>query len=183
MAESKKSTFLLAHYFDKELSQKDVQLLKKEYDSLIKNENLSVPQMEVLKLMHWAKREAISFGPYQHLTFFEISNRVYSDLILLEAASTLFASHAIRSIRLNLSNKSGHDMTITDKQGNIVIGEAFNTAPSFFQIKLRSDLKKFQPNKIGYIAFNKTALNQSNEVFLNTKKQQNPHIQFLICNI
>lgn len=183
MAKSKREKFLLSHYTDKELSHNDFIVLKEQYESLLNRGNLSIPTTDTLTLMHWAKREEISFGPYIGLSFFEISNRIYSDLVLLEAANILFTKHHIKSIRLNLSNIGGNDMTITDSNGTQVIGEAFNTAPSFFQIKLRSDLRKFDTDKIGYIAFNKSALNQTNEVFLNTKRKQNSNIEFLICNI
>lgn len=133
--------------------------------------------------MHWVKRQEVSFGPYHNLSFFEISNRIYSDLVLLDAAEILFSQHHIKSIRLNMSNKGGNDMMVTDKEGKIIIGEAFNTACSFFQIKLRSDLKKFGVDQAGIIAFNKTALNEPNATFLNTKKSQYPNVEFIICEI
>lgn len=152
------------------------------YNAAIESVNFTIPKLDTLAFMLWAKREKISFGPYQNLTFFEISNRIYSDLVLLEAAQILFNEHHIKSIQLKMSNHSGKDLILIDKDNNQIVGEAFNTAPSFFQIKMRSELKKFKDNCAGIIAFNNSALNDKNKVFLENKKKEYPNIVFVECN-
>jgi hypothetical protein len=183
MAKTKKETFILSDDFKGELSLPQLVALSAKYKEHLKETNLLFHGKETLDIMLWAKREIISFGPYQNLTFFEISNRIYSDIVLLEDAAIILENKNVNSIQLNMGNKGGNDMTIIDHTGNIQIGEAFNTAISFFQVKLRSDLKKFADGKLGYIAFNKTALDQKNAVFYQKKKEANPNIEFIVCDI
>jgi hypothetical protein len=177
------STFTLNSYFNETLLQKELVEATSVYNATIKNSNFTIPKLDTLEFMLWSKREKISFGPYQHLTFFEISNRIYSDLILLEAAQVLFQEHYIKSVRLKMSNHSGFDLTVIDKDNNQIDGEAFNTAISFFQIKMRSELKKFKDNKIGIIAFNTCAINDKNKVFVERKKLEYPKVLFVECKI
>jgi len=183
MAKVKKDTFLLSDDFKGKLSLAQFELASSNYKKLLKETNLLFQGKETMEIMLWAKRKVISFGPYQNLTFFEISNRIYSDLVLLKAATFIFKRGNIQFIQLNMGNKGGNDMTVTDDLGNVQIGEAFNTATSFFQIKLRSDLKKFADGKSGYIAFNETALDEKNRVFYQKKKEANPNIEFIVCDI
>jgi len=183
MAKTKIGTFLMSNDFKEKLSLNQLLQLSEKYKNLLKETNLLFHGKETLEIMLWAKREIISFGPYQNLTFFEISNRIYSDLVLLEAADIILRKKNIKSIHLNMSNKGGNDMTVIDENENIHIGEAFNTAASFFQIKLRNDLKKFGDNKQGYLAFNKTALDDRNKIFFQKKKEAYPNIEFIVCDI
>ena len=176
------STFTLNRYFDKMLSYSELLEANAVYKTAIENTNLTFPNLATIEFMFWAKREKLSFGPYQNLTFFEISNRIHSDLVLLEAAQILFEEHYIKSIQLKMSNHSGYDLIVIDKDDNEIKGEAFNTAPSFFQIKMRSELKKFKDNAVGIIAYNKSALSVKNTVFLKNKKVEYKKITFIECN-
>lgn len=177
------STFTLNQYFNKMLSYSALQEGNTIYTKAIKNTDFKLPDKAPLEFMLWAKRDKISFGPYQNLTFFEISNRIYSDLVLLKAAQILFIEHNIKSIQLKMSNHSGSDLIVIDKDNNEIRGEAFNTAHSFFQIKMRSELKKFDHNTVGIIAFNECALNDKNRVFLERKKLEYPEVLFVGCEI
>ncbi|UTN04049.1 hypothetical protein L0669_22325 [Flavobacterium bizetiae] len=165
----KESTYLLHQHFNRALSFKELNDVTIIYNKTISNSNLIIPKLNTIDFMLWAKREKINFGPYQHLTFFEISNRIYSDLVLLKAAEILFKDYHIKSIQLKMSNHSGSDLTIIDKHDNQINGESFNSACSFFQLKMRKELKKFK-NKSGIITFNSSALNDINKVFLKRKK-------------
>lgn len=184
MAKIKKVTFLLADEFNEPLSLAKLEEASTKYMQLLEETNLLFHGKETLDIMLWAKREIISFGPYQNLTFFETSNRIYSDLVLLKAAAFIMKKKNVKSIQLNMGNKGGNDMTVIDDAGNVQIGETFNTAISFFQIKLRSELPKFPKEKRGYIAFNESALeDKGNRVFYNKKEKEFPHIEFIPCNI
>ena len=184
MAKNKKEeTFLMWDDFKEDLSLTQLKAVSAKYRDWLKETNLLFHGKETLDIMLWAKRTIISFGPYQNLTFFETSNRIYSDLVLLEAAAAILKKANVKTIQLNMGNRGGSDMTITDIFGHIHKGEGFNTACSFFQIKLRSDLKRFAENESGYIAFNKTALDEKNMAYFNKKKEAFPHIEFIICNI
>ncbi|WP_185966004.1 hypothetical protein [Flavobacterium sp. ZT3R18] len=48
-----------------------------------------------------------------------------------------------------MSNHAGNDLSVIDKDNKALVGEAFNTAHSFFQVKMRSELKKFSDGKSG----------------------------------
>lgn len=178
----KKGTFLLKEIFNTALTSNELQAVTSEYNSLLENDKYALPEESVFKLMLWAKRGQMSFGPYKDLTFFEISNRIYSDLVLLKAADILFKEHEIKSIRLNMSNHSGNDLYVTDKNGIEIAGEAFNAAESFFQIKMRSELKKFSTGR-GIIAFNVCALNDKNRAFLERKKKDYKEVLFVECDL
>ena len=177
-----KSTFTLNEYFKKMLSYKELLEANAIYTAAIENNNYELPNLSPLDFMLWAKRYKISFEPYQNLSFFEISNRIYSDLVLLKAAKILFENHQIKSIQLKMSNHSGNDLVAIDKDNIEIKGEAFNTASSFFQIKMRSELKKFAAN-VGIIAFNISALDEKNKVFLERKKLEYPQVLFVGCEI
>ncbi len=175
------STFTLNDSFTKTLSYDELVQATEIYNSTIKNDSFTLPEHDTVAFMLWAKRVKINFGPYQNLTFFEISNRIHSDLVLLEAAKILFEEHHVKSVQLKMSNHSGSDLIVIDKDNKEIKGEAFNTASSFFQIKMRSELKKFDKNGVGIIAFNESALSEKNSVFLKGKKDEYPKIWFVGC--
>ncbi len=183
MIKTKPESFLLADDFNENLTRETLVEVTAKYKARLQEANLLFPYKETLDIMLWAKRRIISFGPYQNLTFFEISNRIYSDLVLLEAAAMILNKKNIKAIQLNMSNRGGNDMTIFDDLGDEIIGEAFNTACSFFQIKLSSELKKFRDDKAGFIAFNKTALDERNIKHFEKKRNVYKNIEFIICNI
>lgn len=177
------STFTLHQYFNKMLSYSELQEATAVYTSAIENTDFKLPNLATIEFMLWAKREKINFGPYQNLTFFEISNRIYSDLVLLKAAQILFEEHHIKSIQLKMSNHAGNDLIVIDEDNKEIKGEAFNTAPSFFQIKMRKELDKFDNNTVGIIAFNEMALSDKNRVYLERKKLEYPQVLFVGCEI
>ena len=184
MAKSKSKTFLLSELFEKEIeSLEKLEELKSAYHQYFESVILEIPTMDTLSHMLWAKRVKLNFGPYENLTFFEMSNRIYSDLILLEAAKILFVEHQIKSVILKMSNHSGRDLTVIDKNNTEILGEAFNTALSYFQGKMRSELKKFDDGKVGIIAFNSCGLDEKNTNYLKAKKEQYPKILFIECKI
>lgn len=184
MAKSKSKTFLLSELFEKEIeSLQKLEELKSAYHQYFESVVLDIPRKDTLSHMLWAKRVKLNFGPYENLTFFEMSNRIYSDFVLLEAAKILFAEHQIKSVILKMSNHSGRDLTLIDKNNTKIVGEAFNTAPSYFQGKMRSELKKFDNEEVGIIAFNSCALDDRNTAYLKIKKKQFPQVLFLECKI
>ena len=182
MAKSK--TFLLSDQFKKKIeSLKELEDLKLTYNQCFESVVLNIPTMDTLSHMLWAKREKLNFGPYENLSFFEMSNRIYSDLVLLEAAKILFEKHDVKSVQLKMSNHSGNDLTVIDKDNNEIVGEAFNTACSYFQVKMRSELQKFKENKVGIIAFNTCALDDKNRFYFEKKKSEYPNVLFIDCKI
>ena len=175
---------MLSDLFEDEItSLEKLEELTAEYYSSLESTTYQIPTESALQFMLSAKREKITFGPYQNLSFFEISNRIYSDLVLLEATKILFEKHDVISVKLNMSNHSGDDLTIIDKNNDKILGEAFNTACSFFQIKMRSELKKLGKDNLGVIAFNTCALDDKNRFYFEKKKIEFPKILFIECKI
>lgn len=82
-----------------------------------------------------------------------------------------------------MSNHAGNDLIVIDKDNKEIKGEAFNTAPSFFQIKMRKELGKLKNEPNGIIAFNESAVSVKNSVFLERKKIEYPNIVFIECKI
>lgn len=175
-----RNTFLLSSVFNAPLNLEQLQHATGLYYNSFKTNGFKLPDIDALSFMLFAKREKITIGPYQNLTFFEIGNRIYSDLVLLEAAKLLFKEHGIKSIQLKMSNHAGNDIVAIDNENTTVLGEAFNTAPSYFQTKMRGELKKFRENKKGIIGFNKTAL-LGHENWFEGKRNQFPNITFIVC--
>lgn len=179
MSVRKSTTFLLSDLFENEItSSKSLGEITTKYQDSLRETTYQIPAEDPLEFMLAAKREKITFGPYQDLSFFEISNRIYSDLVLLSAAKILFEEHNVSSVQLRMSNHSGNDLKVIDKNNVEIVGEAFNTACSYFQGKLRSELTKFSENKVGIMVFNTCALDDKNKVFLETKKAQFPKVKF-----
>lgn len=174
------NTFLLSDDFKDSLNLEQLNSATALYYNSFKQFPYIIPNMETLAFMLSAKRNKIAFGPYQNLTFYEISNRIYSDLVLLESAKILFTEHHVKSVQLKMSNHSGNDIVVIDKNNTKIIGEAFNTAGSYFQTKMRSELKKFGNSKKGIIAFNKSALSEHQNWF-EGKKNEFPNITFIVC--
>lgn len=94
----------------------------------------------------------MTIAPYSGLTTNEISNRMMSDLVILEGSLKLFKNpdlihvEEITSMKLLLSNINGFDLEIRTNEG-LVLGEAFNVAPSFLNQKLYNTRKKIEKEK------------------------------------
>lgn len=184
MAKRKSTTFLLSELFEGEItSLEQLEEVTKVYQEKLDSTKYIIPTDNTLAFMLAAKRDKITFGPYQNLSFFEMSNRIYSDLVLLEAAKILFKEHEVKNVQLKMSNHCGNDLTVIDKDNNEIVGEAFNTACSYFQGKMRSELPKFEKNEVGIIAFNTCALDDKNKIFLESRKIKYPKIIFIECKI
>lgn len=184
MAKRKSTTFLLSELFEGEItSLEQLEEVTKVYQEKLDSTKYIIPTDNTLAFMLAAKRDKITFGPYQNLSFFEMSNRIYSDLVLLEAAKILFKEHEVKNVQLKMSNHSGNDLTVIDKDNNVIVGEAFNTACSYFQVKMRSELQKFKENKVGIIAFNTCALDDKNRFYFEKKKVEFPNLWFIECKI
>jgi len=142
--------FDLEKYFDKELTKNElaegIELYKKSIADFPFPKLNSDTTFEKIKEI---KRDKFQIGPYSGLSIFEISNRLFSDLIILDGAMQLFDdpfimnAKKVETVKLILSNKAGFDLVIKTDKG-IVHGEGFNVAPSFFKQKLRATIKKFK---------------------------------------
>ena len=171
----------IADFFSKEIT--DIKMLQKGIDMYVKCiEENPFPKIEANTMYNFIsnlKRKAYSIGPYSSLSIFEISNRLFSDFVVLDGAKAIFedpsiiGASKIEGITLLLSNINGFDLTIKTDKG-IVYGEAYNVAPSFLKQKTRYTIKKLnKENKVekAVLIFNSDAFDADgkNENYINSQ--------------
>ncbi|MEL7119908.1 MAG: hypothetical protein AAFO07_10715 [Bacteroidota bacterium] len=158
------------------LSERD--LAKDNIESLIKAYLYSmqdiqlVPKGDVLDQLTSIKREKIEVGPYPNVTLFEAANRIMTDLVILFGVHDLLDGKIpelrFEKYKVELGNeqKNEHDIHGNDANREL-IGEAFNVAPSFFQGKKRTALKKLEAsaqkkgnNPLILLLYNSDAVNE-----------------------
>jgi hypothetical protein len=93
------------------------------------------------------KREKLVGGPYPDVSLFEAANRIMSDLVILKGIASLLQNNSFpfTSYTVEFGNEdiNGFDIRASSSTASLV-GEAFNVAPSFFQTKKGSALKKLR---------------------------------------
>ncbi len=93
------------------------------------------------------KREKLLHGPYRGVSLFEAANRIMSDLVILNGVAGLLKRNDLPfssyTVELGNENKNGFDIRASEGKVDL-IGEAFNVAPSFFQTKKLSALRKMR---------------------------------------
>lgn len=89
------------------------------------------------------KRGKILKGPYPHVSIFEASNRIFSDIVILFGIRQILLNPQLGSIHLpfdqyevKLGAENGFDIEANNGDEKL-IGEAFNVARSFFPDKKR----------------------------------------------
>ena len=116
-----------------------------------------------LVLLRSLKREAVRLGPYPHVTMFEAANRIMSDLVILYGVRWLLRNDVFPfdtyTVEYGNEDTSGFDIRAASN-GETLIGEAFNVAPSFFQGKKTMMLRKLRKSSADYkvIMFNDDAV-------------------------
>jgi hypothetical protein len=98
-----------------------------------------------LPLLVALKREALTKGPYTGVSLFEAANRIMSDLVILRGVAGLLKDSTFKfsEYTVEFGNEDNNGFDMRAKFGSqALVGEAFNVAPSFFQIKKSSALKK-----------------------------------------
>jgi len=114
------------------------------------------------------KRERIGHGPYPHVTMFEAANRIMTDLVILHGVRGLLNCKALPfdeyTVEFGNEDKNGFDIRAVTASAKLV-GEAFNVAPSFFQVKKSSALKKLRAGAEGatyrVVMFNSDAVSSA----------------------
>jgi hypothetical protein len=109
-----------------------------EYLSRVDAIKLPMPQGDVLAYITTLKRGVIDSGPYPSVSFFEASNRILSDMVILFGVKRLLTNPVVGNVRLPFTEyevsfgvEAGNDLRAF-VGGIHLIGEAFNVAPSFF---------------------------------------------------
>lgn len=119
----------------------------KELESIGK----SVSGLSGLPLLIAVKRAPMAHGPYPDVTLFEAANRIMSDLVILHGVAQLLQDGSLpfREYKVEFGNEDRNGFDICASFGqNTLAGEAFNVAPSFFQSKKRTALKKLRAKAV-----------------------------------
>jgi hypothetical protein len=107
----------------------------------------SIHGLRGIALFTALKRDKLKGGPYPGVSLFEAANRIMSDLVILRGVAGLIEKEHFPffsyTVEFGNENKNGFDIRASSKRATLV-GEAFNVAPSFFQVKKRSALKKLR---------------------------------------
>jgi hypothetical protein len=134
---------------ERTLTPKNVDRILQEFVGSIRGIEGSIKGKTGLGLLEALKREKLKRGPYPGVTLFEAANRIMTDLVILHGVAWLLKEKVLPldsyTVEFGNEDKNGFDIKANAK-GKTLIGEAFNVAPSFFQIKKSSMLKKLRHN-------------------------------------
>ena len=132
---------------ERTLNRQNIDSVMQEYVSSIEGTRAVISGLTGVKLFQYLKRQQIGAGPYPHVTLFEAANRIMTDLVILRGVKWLLESQAFPfdEYVVEYGNEDSNDHDITAMKGDKkLLGEAFNIAPSFFQGKKASMLKKLR---------------------------------------
>jgi hypothetical protein len=154
--------------FDRTLSKTKVAQIISNSLILVEQIDNSVANLKGFDLLQTLKRKPVGAGPYPMVALFEAANRIMSDLVILYGVQWLLENDVFPfdtySIEYGTEDQSGFDIRASGG-GKKLVGEAFNVAPSFFQSKKTSVLKKLRQPDVSadykIIMFNHDAVETS----------------------
>lgn len=144
------------------LNADNIEAIKAEFDKSLDGLGPTVQGKSGVRLLTSLKREKVGAGPYPEVTLFEAANRVMSDLVILNGITALLREgtfpFAEYTVEFGNEDKNGFDIRASSSTQTL-IGEAFNVAPSFFQGKKGSALRKLRGGSADYkiVMFNSDA--------------------------
>ncbi|MGO9109905.1 MAG: hypothetical protein ACLP9L_11790 [Thermoguttaceae bacterium] len=125
----------------------NVDVIIVDYTASVETLGDSITNLKGIRLLEALKLDKVGAGPYPDVTLFEAANRIMSDLVILHGVKWLLNHHIFPfesfTIEYGNEDKNGFDIR-TSAGGKTLIGEAFNVAKSFFQIKKSAMLKKLR---------------------------------------
>jgi hypothetical protein len=169
---------------ERNLSLLNINCIIEDYLNSLKTFGETIQGKYGLALLHAVKRDKLDDGPYPGVTFFEASNRIMSDLVILYGVEYLLRNSIFPfteyAVELGNENKKYCDLKAISSNA-LLVGEAFNVAPSFFQGKKTHALKKLNTNfneaKYRLLMFNSDAIDAS------YKPRYNNSTYYVIVNI
>jgi hypothetical protein len=168
------------HTFERKTSGSNVEYIIATYLASVEEIGNSLGAHRVLHLLQALKRDRLGAGPYPHVTMFEAANRIMSDLVILFGVKWLLRNNAFPfdsyTVEYGNENNNGFDICATGDE-KVLIGEAFNVAPSFFQTKKTAMLRKLAASSADYkiIMFNHDAVARGDK----PKPSQREHFLFV----
>jgi len=154
------------HNFERTISRDNASHLIATYLASVEEIENSLGDHKILDLFKVLKRKAVGAGPYPHVTMFEAANRILTDLVILYGVKWLLDNDVFPFERYEVEygneNNNGSDICAAGN-GKTLAGEAFNAAPSFFQAKKCSMIKKVAESSADFkiIMFNHDAVKSS----------------------
>lgn len=138
---------------ERTLTKENVGNLLQKYADSVEKIGESIHGQTGRALLESLKRGKVNAGPYPEVTLFEAANRIMTDLVIYTGIKWLLENNVFPftsyTVELGNEDKNGFDIK-AESDSHILIGEAFNVAPSFFQGKKSAMLKKL--NKDGVTA-------------------------------
>ena len=129
------------------LTRENIDYEIEEYLTLLDDFPISLKEENTLDFLYRIKRGKTLTGPYPDVSIFEAANRIMTDLVILFGAKKILSGCIpeieVQELIVELGNEDQRSFDITGKD---LRGEAFNVAPSFFQNKKSSALKKLRNN-------------------------------------
>jgi len=152
--ESRSASFGGAIWYDRamhnlanKLSAANIGQQLDEYVRCVEEIRFPIANAGGLRLLESLKRDKVNAGPYPSVALFEAANRIMTDLVILYGVKWLLDKNVFPfqtyTVEFGTENNNGFDIR-AENNGKILIGEAFNVAPSFFQTKKTSMLKKLR---------------------------------------
>jgi hypothetical protein len=132
------------------LNRSNIVAAIEEYESSIAEIGDTLAGLRGIPLFQCLKRNQIGLGPYPHVTPFEAANRIMTDLVILKGVRWLLDSRTFPfdEYLVEYGNENCNDHDVFARNGDkLLIGEAFNVAPSFFQGKKTAMRKKLLASK------------------------------------
>jgi len=138
------------------LNKENINDVIQEYLGLV-NE-IEIPTFEnTLKLIDFIKRRKTQKGPYPYVSFFESSNRIMTDLVILFGIKMLLNRKIPEiefeeyNVDFGNNNIQEHDIIVKGKWGTYLVGEAFNVSKSLFKNKKRDSIKKLMKSQLNLV--------------------------------
>ena len=135
---------------ERKLNRENITSAIEEYESSIAEIGGILSGLRGVELFQCLKRKQLGTGPYPHVTLFEAANRIMTDLVILKGVKCLLESERFpfNEYVVEYGNEDSNDHDIqAEISGLLFHGEAFNVAPSFFQGKKTSMLKKLRSSE------------------------------------
>jgi hypothetical protein len=134
---------------ERSLTLKNIDRITRQRVGSIKSIGDSIKGKSGIRLLKALKRDAVKTGPYPNVTLFEAANRIMTDLVILRGVAWLLKKKKFPfnayTVEFGNEDQNGFDIKAS-AGGKTLVGEAFNVAPSFFQIKKSAMLKKLKRN-------------------------------------
>jgi hypothetical protein len=142
------------HDIPRKLNKKNIDAAIETYKELLTDIPLKIEESNLLNLLTRLKRGKIGSGPWNNVSIFEAANRIMTDLVILLGIKRIIDGEFPHlkiftefEVELGNENKKDHDIT-SKAEGKVLIGEAFNVAPSFFNVKKSKTIKKLKESTL-----------------------------------